>query len=119
MSQIVFEAGVMIPNWTKEWRHYYLSDVDAANLIATLPEECKGIIESVDELRDLLSGTGVVSTRVALSGNKDEVMKMLTAMAKAAWKNSVPWDVDETEFMYKGDEKFGRYLRAYVQESGN
>ena len=114
MTTFVFEAEVMVPMWHKEWLHYYLDEDVVAKLLKNLTPEQNGVIENVDELHDLLTTTGQISTVNKLDGRNAQVMNMLTALAKAAWKEGVPWDVDETEYMYKGDEKFYKYLCAYV-----
>lgn len=114
MAKFVIEAEIMVPRWEKHWRHYYLDEQTVEQLIAELTPEQSGLIENAEELRDLLTNKGEVSSVIKLNGTQAEVMQFLTELAKSAWKDSVPWDLDETEFVYTGDEKFYQYKRAYV-----
>jgi hypothetical protein len=114
MRRFVFEADIIVPRLELHRQRYEISMEDMRRLLGMVPAADNELHVTAEDLDDLLTNTGEMSNFVRMSARHEAVRKLLTALAKTAWENDLPWELDQAEGYGIGDERFHEYVRAYI-----
>jgi hypothetical protein len=119
MRRFVFEADIIVPRLELHRQRYEISMEDMRRLLDMVPAADNELHVTAEDLDDLLTNTGEISTYVSMSARQDAVRKLLTALSKVAWENDLPWKLDQAEGYGIGDERFHECVRAYIMPDEN
>ena len=114
MRRFVFETDVIVPHLELRRQRYELSMNEMRALLKVVQPSDNELHVTAEELDDLLSNTGQMSSYVAMADRGSAVKKLVAALSKAAWEDDLPWKLDQAEGYGIGDERFDKCVRAYV-----
>lgn len=115
MEKFVFELDIVQPRREVHRCKFELDMEQVEKLLNPGMAAAFGFSGTVEELKDLMSKTGAVSTAVALAGAQHSVNQYVRHVAAQAWLNDLPWQVtkEHEEGVYVAS--VGDLIEAYVK----
>lgn len=114
MERFVFETDIIVPRLELH-RHRYEIDFDTMRqLLAGLRDGINELGIDEQELKQLLTDEGEISTVVAMTGKQDVVRRLIDSLARSAWLNDLPWKLDQAEGYGIDEARFKECVRAYI-----
>lgn len=115
MEKIVFEIDVVQPRREVHRCKFELDKQQVEQLLNPIDAAIYGFEGTVDELIDLVTNSGAVSTVIALKGEQESAQQYVRNFAAKAWLNDLPWQVTNITDDGVDDARFGGLVDAYVK----
>jgi hypothetical protein len=116
MDNFVFEADIIVPRLESRRHKFVLSVDEMAGLLGRIPTLEIGATLTVDELQHLVRNDGEISSVLRLMGDSETRDHVLRTVAAHAWLDDIPWTVTQSTDEGWGDPRFGKLVRAYMED---